>query len=507
MDIRGVGSGAASVEYVVRGAYLERNVVLHEYVHLFHGAVFSDQENRRVRQLYYQAMKENRTLDYYSANNESEYLAQTYPAYFEPVKVHPSDHKSINTTQMLREKDPAMYAFLDSLVEKQRAYLDGNRQAMADNWAEVYVRLSEEIRRKGTDDRKWALSAAYLDTALIWKPDYLPAYVSYAALKRQANKYEEAGEWLRKAKNTDSSYALIYTEAVELSNALFDEGLLLAESTIKQQASLFDRALALENDYAIRAEINRRAREFYANYALIPQAIQVAETYVKTAPVVSTYLRDRRDEALSFACYLRGTTAYREAPLAGYAPLTELSRMVSQKPQDYELRTQYAEVLAANGRYKEAMHTLSEAQRILSAAGTPRHDYALMVAEYAMALGDTALAHQTMIPYQDHKAFSASNLMRWVRIQAEMGNVSQAGTVMASLSLPKGTWLISDYHYTWGIVQRYRGELLVARQSFEAALKANPYHATARNNLIRLLEKMGNLQEAKAWQEGVRQLF
>jgi hypothetical protein len=81
MDIRGVGSGAAAIEYVERGAFLERNVILHEYVHLFHGRVLTDAENRKIRSLYYQAMKEKRTLDYYSQNNESEYFAQTYPAY------------------------------------------------------------------------------------------------------------------------------------------------------------------------------------------------------------------------------------------------------------------------------------------------------------------------------------------------------------------------------------------------------------------------------------------
>ncbi len=507
MDIRGVGSGAASLEYVVRGAYLERNVVLHEYVHLFHGIVFSDQENRRVRQLYYQSMKENRTLDYYSANNESEYLAQTYPAYFELVKVHPSDHKSINTTRMLREKDPAMYAFLDSLVQKQRAYLAGNQQAMADNWAEVYVRLSDDARRKGADERKWALSAAYLDTALTWKPDYLPAYLSYVSLKRQAQKYEEAGAWLRKAKEVDSTYAPIYTAAVELSNDLFKEGLITAEGAVKQQATLFSRAMELEKDYDIRAGINRNAREFYASYAMIPQAVKVAEEYVKTTPTVSTYLRDRRDEALAFACFLRGTTAYRQAPLSGYNPLTELARLIGQKPQDYELRAQYAEVLAANEMYKEALQTLSEAQRILSAAGTPRYDYALMMSEYALASRDTMLTRQTLAALPESKNTSFPDQMRWIRMLTATGNVGKAETVMASVSLPKEALALADYSHTWGIIQQMKGALPAARASFEAALKANPYHAASRTNLINLLEKTGNTQEAKAWQEGVRQLF
>ncbi|HEY4652630.1 MAG TPA: tetratricopeptide repeat protein, partial [Pontibacter sp.] len=178
MDIRGVGSGAAAIEYVVRGSYLERNVVLHEYVHQFHGRVFTDAENREVRRLYQNAMKENRTLDYYSANNEHEYLAQTYPAYFEPVKVHPLNHKSINTTADLKAKDPELYTFLDGLVKRQRAYLAGDKKAMASNWAEVYLNLSE----RALAGRNYEQAAALLDTALTWDARYQPALLAYASV-------------------------------------------------------------------------------------------------------------------------------------------------------------------------------------------------------------------------------------------------------------------------------------------------------------------------------------
>src|SRR5690606_27640154 len=44
MDIRGIGGGATGIEYVERGAHWERNVLLHEYVHLFHGTVLTDAE-------------------------------------------------------------------------------------------------------------------------------------------------------------------------------------------------------------------------------------------------------------------------------------------------------------------------------------------------------------------------------------------------------------------------------------------------------------------------------
>jgi tetratricopeptide (TPR) repeat protein len=45
MDIRGVGSGAAGIEYLERGSYQERDVFLHEFVHLFHNIVFTDRES------------------------------------------------------------------------------------------------------------------------------------------------------------------------------------------------------------------------------------------------------------------------------------------------------------------------------------------------------------------------------------------------------------------------------------------------------------------------------
>ena len=74
MDIRGVGSGAAGIEYVERGAHWERNVLLHEFVHLFHFTVFTDEEKRKVRQLFYNAKARGLTLDYYSANNDQEHI-------------------------------------------------------------------------------------------------------------------------------------------------------------------------------------------------------------------------------------------------------------------------------------------------------------------------------------------------------------------------------------------------------------------------------------------------
>ncbi|MDZ7807322.1 MAG: hypothetical protein U5K71_09410 [Gracilimonas sp.] len=81
MDIRGVGSGATGIEYLERGAQSERNVLAHEYAHLYHGRILTDAEDRQIRALYYDAMANSKTLDYYASNNESEFFAQGYAGF------------------------------------------------------------------------------------------------------------------------------------------------------------------------------------------------------------------------------------------------------------------------------------------------------------------------------------------------------------------------------------------------------------------------------------------
>src|SRR5690606_40507869 len=49
----------------------------------------------------------------------------------------------------LLAKDPETYAFIDSMVVRHRAYLDGDASALASNWAQAYVRLSQQARRAG----------------------------------------------------------------------------------------------------------------------------------------------------------------------------------------------------------------------------------------------------------------------------------------------------------------------------------------------------------------------
>ena len=183
---------------------------------------FTDAESRRVRQLYWDAMREKRTLDYYAANNESEFFAQAYEAYLSPVKAHPLNHKAMNTRADLVRKDPPTFAFLDSLVRRQEAYLAGDTAVFASNWSQAYayladslrglhladsaraaraatratraplrrparLRLADSVERAPRDTAaRIAEAVALLDTALVWGHATVPAMLSYATLPARA---------------------------------------------------------------------------------------------------------------------------------------------------------------------------------------------------------------------------------------------------------------------------------------------------------------------------------
>ncbi|GAB3193749.1 hypothetical protein GCM10027293_00360 [Pontibacter aydingkolensis] len=490
MDIRGVGSGAAAIEYVVRGSYLERNVVLHEYVHQFHGRVFTDAENRAVRRLYYNAMKEGRTLDYYSANNEHEYLAQTYPAYFEPVKVHPLNHKSINTTADLKAKDSELYTFLDQLVARQRAYLAGNKQAMASNWAEVHLNLAE----KAQNSKDYTLATALLDTALVWDAKYQPALIAYAGVKQAQKEYGKAQEWLQKAKAVDANYAPIYLVEAELVEAQRRDGKLKQQEAIAEQIGLYTKALELEDDLLMRAQANQRFREFYLSYGMVPEAIAMAERYVKDGPTVSTYLRDRRDEALAFATWLKGTS------VKGTEPEQALAKLVASKPQQYELRRQYADVLAAQGKYKDAFATLEEAQRILSAAGTPRADYMLRMANYKLQQQDKTGAAAAAQPLLDGKANIRGEAYQLAGLYADLGLTGKAEELLKKLPEAVTQQELALRLFAEARILEAKGKSRKAIKAYKEALKTQPYQLEVRNSLVNLLQQNGKTKEAAALQ-------
>ncbi|MEJ2905512.1 tetratricopeptide repeat protein [Pedobacter panaciterrae] len=471
MDIRGVGSGAAGIEYVERGAFMERNVVLHEYVHLFHGAVLTDAENRKIRALYYDAMKQKRTLDYYSQNNESEYFAQTYPAYFEPVKVHPLDFKSMNTSADLKSKDPDMYSFLDKLVSKEKAYLAGDKKAMASNWAEVYVNLAS---RAGNSK----LAVAYLDTALTYDAKYLPAFLSIAHLKIYNKDFSGAEQWLVKAKSIDIVYAPIYAMYADLVAAKYAARQINQEESVKQQAGYLQQSITLEDDYQELAKDNLLLREMYRKNAKLKEAIEAADLYIKTGATVSTYLRDRIDDAIAFSAFLRAT-------LGDTQQVAVLKKLVEQKPQNFELRNMYADALAENKQYKPAIATLKEAQRILTASGNGRPDYNLRIAEFYNELKYKDSTDFYLQPFLSGKLYvKGPDQLRYIRLLVQKGYKIKASELLKKANRSGDNIYASDYLYTSAKLLQANRRKTESMALYEKAIQLNPYHFAAYQELI-----------------------
>jgi predicted Zn-dependent protease len=490
MDIRGVGSGAAAIEYVERGAYGERNVILHEYVHLFHESVLTDYQNRRIRALYYSAMENDRTLDYYSQNNEHEYLAQTYPAYFEPVKVHPLDFKSMNTTSALMAKDPEMYHFLDTLIKNEQRYLEGDRQALASNWAEVYINLS----RKHSDDPQRA--AAFLDTALIFDPHYQPALLAYARLHLDGGNPHEALSLIQASEQVDSSYAPTFQVRAEWVKKTENN----PAAALRQQVEWMKKALALETDYQTRAGMAVALRSLYTDHAGIKEAIEETETYIREAPEVSTYLRDRKEDAQMYVAFRKALVGDRQA-------LQVMDYLVGQNPQNYTYSVDYADALAANGRYRQAIALLEKAQRIFRSNRNRRADFDLRIAEYYEADRQTDSAR---VYYQFCREaagrLTPDDTQRLWRLALRLDPATEIP--LGEVHYPEHSIAhIASCCYTRGLKAEQQDDLGAAIVACKQAIALNPYLMEAYDALQRIYLAMENTrgaEEVRKQKAGIR---
>lgn len=470
MDIRGAGGNhaAASIEYVERGSHQERVVLLHEYVHQWHGAVLTDSEVRRIRELYHLAMANSRTLDYYASNNESEFFAQSYEAYLTPVKVHPLNHKAMNTRSDLIAKDPELFAFLDTLITRNRVQLAGDTMAMRSNWAHVYAMLARRNRRNVP------LAQAQLDSAFRFDARYVPAHLEQAALYQAQNRWAEADAAITRALSIDSAYAPAYAARAVLATAIANAD--RAVPPLEPVMQSYRAALLREKDLAERARLNQTMRTLYADYAMINEAIAIADEYVKTAPTPSTYLRDRRNEAAAFAADLRSRIGKaREVT-------TFFMDYVAQNPQNYEARALAAQALLRAGRAEDAEKMVADGQRILAANRQARADYTVIMAAAVFAQRDTARA-RTLALSVDSTGRAA--LREPIRMMLA-ATLIRLGDVSAGLALVPDdtTALVPAVHaerlYVRALADWARRDQAAAMSKLRRAIGINVYHAEAR---------------------------
>lgn len=502
MDIRGVGGerlAAAGIEYLERGSHLERGVLLHELFHLVHASVLTDAQVRRVRELYLVAMEDGRTLDYYSASNDQEFLAQAVEAYRSPIKAHPLNHKSLNTREDLRRTDPETFAFVEALVADMERALSGDPYALRSNWAQVYVNLAEQARRDRTVERGRRLerAAELLDSALVWDAAYVPAMLGHAAVEGERGRLGRAEEWLRHAEGIAPNHAPILAARADL---IAREGADVPGAG-DTRAWLLRRAAEIEHDPQLRAGYFRDLWELYVGLGRVPEAIAIAEEYAASGPTISTRLREAREDAALAAVWLRSEAGYAEDAL----PV--LRERVAAAPMDFDLRGRYADALVIAGREAEAVEVLEDARAILAPAGDPRREIYLPLAELRLAAGDTSAARDLAEPLLDRDSTEDEAVDgRLVRLLISLGESTEAQRRLAALPEAREPAQRAELAFTRGWISEWRRDVDMAAELYAEAVSADPYHLRARLALYRLLRAQGRLTEARAVAEAAARL-
>ena len=435
-------------------------------------------------------MREGNAIDYYAATNEQEYLAQAAEAYLSPVKVHPLNHKSMNTRSDLRERDPAAYAFVERLVEEMERSLAGDPSALRSNRAEVYVNLSEEIRRDPdlASGARLERAAAMLDSALVQDGAYLPAMLSYAALQRDRGRPERAEEWIVRAEAIDPGYAP--TPAARAALVAADPADLPGAGDTR--ASFLRRAAELEDEPLARAGYFRDLWELYIALGRVPEAIAIAEEYASTAPELTARLRSARDDALEAVARLRSEAGHPEEALALY------QQRVAAAPQDFDLRGRYADALVLAGREAEAVGMLEDALRVLEAAGDADAGIATRLAELRLEAGDTAAARAVVDSLLRAPGGAEDDAMstRLVRVLITLGAVTEAHRRLAMLPEVRDPAPRAELDFTRGWISGWRGDAQRAEELYRSAVAADPYNRRARVALYLLLVGQGREAEA-----------
>jgi tetratricopeptide (TPR) repeat protein len=329
---------------------------------------------------------------------------------------------------------------------------------------------------------------ALLDTALIWDGEYLPAMVRYSAVLAGAGRFDEAQQWLERAEDLDPYWAPVQVAHADLIAARTAAGELDAVRALELRIAHYQRALQVEDDLAERASLNARLRNDLAAHGLVPEAIGVAEEYAAQGPTISTYLRDRRDEARAFALEQRAAAGHAAATLDAFAEL------VAARPFNYGLRAQYADALAAAGRHSEASAVLEESQRILESAGEPRVDYAIRIAAYQLADGRTDAARSTVDFVLRRPRLAAD--ARLARVLAGLRDPARARTVLPDSGETPATRAARSH--ALAAILLAEGDAAGAERALRETIGELPYHVEARLELLALLIETGRAGEARA---------
>ncbi|HWO02420.1 MAG TPA: tetratricopeptide repeat protein, partial [Blastocatellia bacterium] len=113
-SIRGLGGRVtvSGIEYLETAATGGAHTIAHEFAHQVHLTAMSEAELKAIHNLYRQARRKKRALDYYAAENELEYFAQGYEAFISDYKRPAAGMTARHTNRELFMLDPDLYSFL-----------------------------------------------------------------------------------------------------------------------------------------------------------------------------------------------------------------------------------------------------------------------------------------------------------------------------------------------------------------------------------------------------------
>ncbi len=116
--IRGVGGlqAASSIEDLEEAVNLGFSTFAHEFAHQLHFNGVSDDQRKRIEELYAGAAQRKQFMDYYAASNSGEYFAQGVEAYVSFVKRPGLRDVHSHTRDELHATDPDLYAFIEQVI-------------------------------------------------------------------------------------------------------------------------------------------------------------------------------------------------------------------------------------------------------------------------------------------------------------------------------------------------------------------------------------------------------
>jgi tetratricopeptide (TPR) repeat protein len=225
---------------------------------------------------------------------------------------------------------------------------------------------------------------------------------------------------------------------------------------------------------------------------MIAEAIQSADRYGKSGAIVSTYLRDQRNDAIAFSAVLR-------SGLGDSGSVKILKNLVEQKPQNYEFRNMYADVLFENKQFDIAISTIKEAQRILSASGNSRSDFTLRIAALYHELGqkDSTDFYVNALYKNSLRNLREAEKLRFVQLLNSSRNPQVADEIFKLIVSKGDSYFMSDYFYTKGLILDSKSSKSGSIECYEKAINYNPYNFKALRTLISNYEFEGNEIKAK----------